>query len=127
MKIWAYVAIVIAVLGGAKWAHSNAYKSGFNAAIVEQEKLIADEIEKAEAKKDAEWQGLVDAAEGQIITEEVIVERVRVVNRDIPVEVEKIVTVRPECNDLGAGFVRVWNSQVRSGADNEMEGAGLTP
>lgn len=128
VKLGIYLAIIVASAAAAKWAHDVCYKSGWNAAVVEQEHLIAKAREFAIAETELKWQALVDAAEGQIVVEEKIVEVIREVEKKIPVVVEKIVTVKPECNDLGSDFVSLWNEQVsaaRSG--NEVEGSGNTP
>ena len=126
VKLGIYLAIIVALLGGIKWAHSSAYKSGWNAAVVEQEKLIREVKDQAVEDAEIKWKGLVDAAEGQIIVEEKIVEKVRIVNRDIETVVEKIVEVKPDCADLGVDFVKLFNGQVRAGRGNEVAGAGVT-
>lgn len=121
LKIWAYLAIVIAILGGSKWAHSAIYKAGFNAAIVEQERLIQEAKEQAKQDADEKWSQIVANAEGQIVVEEKIVEVIREIEKEIPTVVERIVTVKPECDDLGPDFVRLWNAQVSAGSSGEID------
>lgn len=120
IKIWAYLAIIVAVLGGMKWAHSAVYKSGWDAAIVEQEQLIQEVREQATADARTKWQKLVDEAAGQIVVEERIVEVIREIEKEIPVVVEKIVTVKPECADLGPDIAGLLNAQINSGGGGEI-------
>lgn len=126
IKIWAYLAIIVAVIGFGKWAHSAIYDAGWNAAIVEQEELIQDAREQATKEARTKWQKLVDEAEGQIVIEEKIVEVIREIEKEIPVVVEKIVTVKPACADLGPDFAELFNAQVRSGSSGEVDSAGTT-
>lgn len=124
MKIYAYVALAVVLLGGAKWAHSTIWNSGWNAAVVEQTALIQTAREDAVAKALTEWQNTAVIAETEIVIEERIVEVIRVIEKEIPVIVERIVTVTPECSDLGSAFAGLLNDQVNSGAGVENNSAG---
>lgn len=119
IKIWAYLGIIVAVLGGLKWAHSTVYKAGWNAAIVEQERLIADAKDEARNQEREFWEAVVAAAEDNVIVEEKIVEVIKEVERKIPVVVDRIVEVNPACNDLGDDFAGLLNEQIRASADRE--------
>lgn len=125
IKIWAYLGIVIAVLAGIKAGYSAIYRAGFNAAVVEQEKLIQDAREQASEEARVKWQALVDEAEGQIKVEEKIVEVIREVERKIPIVVDRIVEVDPGCADLGPDFVGVLNDQVGAGRGGEADSPGV--
>lgn len=129
MKIWAYLGLAALLLGGAKWAHSAVYGSGWNAAIVEQTALIQEAREDAVEKALSEWENTARIAEVQIVVEERIVEVIRVVEKEIPVIVERIVEVHPECNDLGDDFASLLNAQVNSrpGLENNSPGATAEP
>ena len=52
-------------------------------------------------------------------------EKIRVVEKEIPKVVKEIVTVRPECADLGPDFASVLNNQVR--AANSIQSAETAP
>lgn len=124
IKIWAYLGIIVALLGGAKWAHSSIYKAGWNAAVVEQEALVQQARDQAAEEARIKWQALVDAAEGQIVIEEKIVEVVRVVNKEIPKVVERVVT---ECRDLGPDVAGLLTAQALASDRGEAGSTGVTP
>ena len=126
MKIGLYIALVVVILGGLKWAHSAVYDSGYNAAVVEQNELIRQAKDEAVKKARDEWEKTAVIAEDNIVVEERIVEVERVIEKEIPRIVEKIVTVTPECNDLGSEFASLLNAQVNSGAGGENSGPDLT-
>lgn len=125
MKIWAYLALAVVMIGGAKWAHSTTYNAGWNAAVVEQTVLIQNAQNDAVAKALTEWQKTAALAEREIVIEERIVEVIRVVEKEIPVVVERIVTITPECSDLGDDFAGLLNAQVNSipGLQNHSSGS----
>ena len=122
MKIYAYVALAVVLIAGAKWGHSAIFNAGWNAAIVEQEQAIATAKDEAVAKARQQWENMTDLTEKEIVVEEKIVEVIRIVEKEIPKIVERIVTVTPECADLGADFARLLNRQVNSGADRSSGG-----
>lgn len=125
IKVGIYAAIIIAVLGFAKWAHSAIYDAGWNAAVVEQESAIAIAKDEAVKKARTEWEATAAVAETNIVIEERIVEVERVVEKKIPQIVERIVEIKPECNDLGVDFAGLLNEQVRSGSDRSDSGADI--
>ncbi len=125
MKVYAYVALAVVLIGGAKWAHSSTFSAGWNAAVVEQSALIQDAREDAVAKALTEWQNTARLAAANIVVEERIVEVIRVVEKEIPKIVERIVELTPECNDLGSDFAGLLNAQVDSGADIQNDSASL--
>lgn len=127
MKIYAYVALAVVLLGGLKYAHSTTYSAGWNAAIVEQEAAIQDAQNEAVAKARQEWENTASIATDNIVIEERIVEVERIIEKKIPTIVERIVTVTPECNDLGPDFAGLLNEQVRAGSDRPNSGADAPP
>lgn len=125
MKIYAYVALAIVLLGGLKWGYSAIYDAGFNAAVTEQDALIRQAQDDAVAKARQEWENITGIASDNIVVEERIVEVERIVEKEIPKIVERIVTVTPECRDLGADFAGLLNAQVNSGSNNENGGTNV--
>lgn len=123
MKIWAYVILAGVLIAGATAGTKAVYNAGFNAATVQQDQAIRIAERKAVAKARQEWENTTSVAAAEIIIEEKIVERVRVVEREIPKIIEKIVTVRPECSDLGLDFAGLLNSQVNSRSSGPNGGA----
>lgn len=124
LKIWAYLGIIVVVLGGLKWAHSSVYQSGFDAAVVQQGQLIQDAREEATKEAAAKWQILVDEAKGQIVIEERIVEVIREIEKEIPVVVE---TVKLECRDLGPDVLRLLNEQINASGSGKTDSTGTAP
>lgn len=120
MKIYAYVAVVLALIGFSYWAHGKIYDSGYTDAVAEmQEQAIERQNEAIEAAR-AEWELTAAAAEREIVIEERIVEVIREVEREIPTVVERIVEVTPECADLGPDFLGVFNAAI-SASNNRAD------
>lgn len=121
MKVWAYVILagllVTAIGAGAR----QLYKSGYNAAVVEQQELAIERQNQAIEDARAEWERTNEAAEAEIIIEERIVEVIREVEREVPRVVERIVEVTPECRDLGDDYAGLLNAAVR--ASNSRAGS----
>lgn len=113
-------AAVVAVIAAVKWWSDERYDAGWNAAVVEQDRLIREAQQAAVDKARQEWENLTSAAEAEIIVEEKIVERIRVVEKEIPTVVERIVEVTPECNDLGDDFAGLLNAQISAGGNREV-------
>jgi len=117
-KFWAILGAITALLAFAKWAHGEIYQAGYNDAELRwqaaQQQAINDAV--AEARRNT---ALAYAAAMENIEREVeIVERVRVVEREVPKIVERVVV--PECRDLGPDIQRVWNDAIR--AANNLSG-----
>lgn len=129
MKVYAYVALAVVLLGFAKWAHSSIYSAGWNAAVVLQAEAISTAKDEAVAKARTEWENTARIAEVEIVIEERIVEVVRVIEKKIPFVVERIVEIAPDCADLGLDFAGLLNDQIRAGADfqNNRAGAATEP
>ena len=114
MKVWAYVilaGILVTAIGtGARML----WKSGYDAAVVDQQELAIERQNKAIEDARAEWERTQEAAEAEIIIEERIVEVIREVEREVPRVVERIVEVTPECADLGPEYAGLLNAAVRA-------------
>ena len=121
IKIWAYVGLATLLLAGVRWAHSSVYDSGWNAAVVMQSQAIRKAENAAVVKARQEWEHTTSIAETQIVVEERIVEVVRVIEKEIPKIVERIVEITPECSDLGDDFAGLLNAQVRSGSSGSND------
>jgi hypothetical protein len=124
MKIWAYLALAVVILGFAKWAHGAVYEQGWNAANVAsfevQQEAIADAVKEARIQ----WDLSVVAATDNIIIEERIVERVEFVEREVIKIVDRVVPA--ECLDLGPDIQRVFNDAIRAAASNQGSDAADT-
>jgi hypothetical protein len=116
VKVIALGVIATVLVFGVRGAYKTAWQSGYDAAQLEVsrdvQKRIADGVERAREQ----WENLTDIAETQIVTETEIVEVERIVEKEIPVVVEKIIERTPECDDLGDDFARLLNAQVTAGA-----------
>jgi len=124
-KVWGVIAALTALLGSAWVAYDRIYDSGYDAARVkyQSEKLHAIELALAAAR--AQWAESQEAAEVQIVVEEKIVERIRVVEREVPKIVEKFVPA--ECHDLGPDIRRLFNDAIRAGNSDEGSDSADTP
>lgn len=112
LKPMLYVGAVIAVLGFARWAYGSIYQSGYDAARIEIQNRAIEQQNEAIAQARASWEAEQEAAGVQIVVEEKIVERIKVVREEIPTVVEKIIELTPECSDLGPSFVGLYNDAV---------------
>ena len=126
MKIWGYV-ILAGLLVTAIGAGARAlYKSGYNAAVVEQQELAIERQNKAIDDARAEWEATQEAAEAEIVIEERIVEVIREVEREVPVVVERIVETKPECRDLGPEYAGLLNAAVAA-SNSRADSSADTP
>lgn len=128
MKPWAYVVLALAVIA----AFGGTYAAGHGAGYDKRENELANEIieaqEKTRKEEEVRWAAAVEAALSQVRTEEVIVERINVVEKEIPKIVERVRIERPECADtFGPAFSGVLNDQVRgaNGVSESEAAAGV--
>lgn len=105
MKIWAYLAIAVLLVGAA----GGVYKAGFVSAKAKYQDATLAAV--AVALKDAKikWDDNVEIAKTEFIIEERIVEVTREIEKRIPYAVE---TIKYECRDLGPDFVRLYNDAI---------------
>ena len=115
MKIWAYVILATFILGAAGAAAKSLHSAGYNKRDREVQQDIIDAQVRAAEEAEARWSASVKAATEAIRVEEVIVERIREVEIEIPKVVERIVELTPECADLGPAYAGMLNNQVRAG------------
>jgi len=126
MKIYAYLAIIALLLTGAGVAAKSIHSAGYNKRDQEVQQDILDAQEAARISEEERWRASVIAATEAIAIEERIVEKIRVVEKEIPKVVERIVTVTPECADLGPDYARLLNDQVRA-ANRVQSSEAATP
>ena len=124
MTIWAKLAILVIVVGAIGAATRLVYKAGVNSVIVISQ---AEAIEQQNAAIEAarlEWEATREVAEAITIVEEKIVEKIRVVTKEVPKIVEKFVQL--ECRDLGLEYAGVLNAAVRASNSRSDTSADLT-
>jgi len=126
MKLYVIAGLAIATMLFAYWAHGKVYDSGYADAVTEQQTLAIEQQNAAILAARVEWELIAASAEKEIIIEERIVEKIRVVEREIPTVVERIVEVTPECADLGPDFLSVFNAAISASNNRSDPGAGLT-
>ena len=117
LKTWAYLGIAIALLTMLGAGARSAYNAGFNAATVKEQALAIEAQALVLAKAKTEWEKTKAASQEQVKIQEKIVEHERIVERRIPVVVEKLVREKPACDDLGADVLGVFNDAIRGGPD----------
>lgn len=115
MKIWAYLAILVLVVGAASAATKSIHSAGYNKRDREVQQDIIDAQVRAEEEAEARWAASVVAATQAIRIEERIVERIREVEILVPTIVERIVELTPDCGDLGLAYAGLLNDQIRAG------------
>ena len=123
VKFWVILGAITAVLAFAKWAHGEVYEAGYNAAELKWRTAQQQAIDDALRDARTEWQASVEAAEENIRVETVIEERIRVVEKEVPKIVERV--IQPECRDLGPDIQRMYNDAIR--AANNISGGDAAP
>lgn len=114
MKVWAYVVLVTALIAFVGSVYGMGHSKGYEKRDNEVQLQIIKAQEDARLEEAAKWEIVVANTKGSVETVEVIVEKVRVVEKRIPEVVETIVTLTPECADLGDGYARLRNDQIRA-------------
>lgn len=100
VRLGIILAIITVVLGSGWKAYAMIDRAGYDRATVEYQAEIA--VIRAEAAQDVadNWR-VAQAIAGAETDDEIrIVEKIRTVERDVPIYIEKIVEVKPECADL---------------------------
>lgn len=114
MKVWGYVALVAAIVAAGGFALRSSYNSGYTKRDQEvQQDIIAAQADARKVEEE-KWRQTVAEAEAQIVVEERIVEKIRVVEKEIPRVVREIVFRTPECADLGVSYAGLRNDQIRA-------------
>ncbi len=126
MKIWAYIILIGLLIGAASVAYIKIDSAGYNRAVVEQQAAGIKAQNEAIEERMAEWIATQAAAEPIIIIEEKIVEKIRVVEKDVPRIVEKIVQVKPDCADLGPEYSKLLNDSVRASNQRSDQSSAAT-
>lgn len=114
LKPFLYVGLAIAVMGFARWAYSAVYNSGYGAAQIAFQQLAIEQQNDAIADARLRWEADQEAAGKQIVVEERVVEKIKIVREEIPVVVERIVEITPECADLGPDFLVLYNAAINA-------------
>lgn len=117
VRVWLIAGGLAAAVGSAWVAYNKIYQAGYDAAQVKYQTEQLRAVEDALASARAEWEVSRAAGEAEVIVEEKIVERVRVVEREVPRVVERV--VRAECRDLGPDVQRLFNDAIRAGGSDE--------
>jgi hypothetical protein len=124
-KFWAILGAVTAVMAFVRWGYGEIYQNGYNAAELKWREAQHLAINDAVADAREQWEAAAAEAAENIRVETEIVERVRVIEREVPRIVERFVT--PECRDLGPDIQRVFNEAITasradaSGSDSSAE------
>ena len=83
-KFWGVLVLALASMAFLKWAHGAVYDSGYDAAEAKWQEAQVTAIESAVKAARDQWELSVEVATDNIIIEEKIVERIRVVEREVP-------------------------------------------
>lgn len=112
-KFWVILAAITATMAFLKWAHDAVYDAGYNAADLAWKEAQRNAQEKELEASDENDQIVTDAAEENIEDELEIIERVRIVEREVPKYIVEY--VEPDCRDLGPDIQRLFNDAIRAG------------
>jgi len=120
-KFWVISGVVISCLAFAKWGYGEIYGAGYSAAELKWREAQQVAINAAVADERDKWSLAVKAAQENIRIETVIDERVRIVEREVPTVVERVVP--SECRDLGPDIQRLFNDAIAASGNLQGEGA----
>ncbi len=123
MKIWAYLAILVAVISAMGIYSKNRYNAGWTAAVAEQQTHVLKDMQDAVDKAKIEWEIASEESKVLVVIEEKIVEKTIFVDREIPRIVE---TIKYECRNLGTAFVSLYNESIGASSGHEDEASTTT-
>jgi len=123
-KFWVISALVIAVLGFMKWGYGEIYQNGYNEAELKWRTAQQEAIDEAVADARRDTALVYAEAMRNIENETEIIERIRVVEREVPKIVKEYVI--PECRDLGPDIQRVFNDAIAAASGQSLPAAGDT-
>lgn len=112
MKIWAYLALATLILGAGGFVLRSSYNMGYDKRDLEVQREVTEATQKVREEEEKRWRASVIAATEAIVVEERIVERIRVVEKEIPKIVKEYTP--SECRDLGPEYAGLRNSQIRA-------------
>ncbi len=100
IKLGIILAIITVLLGAAWKALASAEQAGYDRAGIEFS--VALDNVRAQAAEDVadNWRAAQAIAGTETDVEIQIVEKIRILEREIPTYIERIVEVKPECSDL---------------------------
>lgn len=117
---WLRVVAVISILGFCYWCYKQGERVGYTEAIVSQQEHVLEQQNRAVDRARKEWELTQSSTTAEVIVEEKIVEKIRVIEKMVPEVIEKIVEVTPDCADLGPDFQRVFNQAITAGDSGEI-------
>ena len=127
MKPWAYAVIILALIAARGGVYAAGHSSGYEKRDNEVKEELLAAVEAARADEEEKWHATVAAARAAVRVETVIEEKIRVVEKEVPKIVQEIITVKPECSNLGDSYARVRNNQIRAANNIQTPEAGLSP
>lgn len=123
-KFWAILGAVTAVMVFVRWGYGEIYQNGYNAAELKWRNAQQEAINEAVSDAQEQWEEAAAIASENIKVETEIVERVRVVEKEVPRIVERVVPA--ECRDLGPGIQRLFNDALRASGTSSTDADGST-
>lgn len=116
--------IALALLAALAFAvnvmQKRAFDSGYNKAQAEYAATLEIAKEEAIAEARRAWEETNEISEIQINVERRIAEGTRIVEREVPRVVERIVEVAPNCADLGDDVPRLLNDAIAAAAAENL-------
>jgi hypothetical protein len=115
-KFWGVIAAIGILTTFFMWWSSERYDAGYNASELKwriaQQQAINDAVAEAlDSQRLAHEEAIANLEK-----ETEVIERVRIVEREVPKIVREF--VQPECRDLGSDIQRVFNDAIRASSPN---------
>jgi hypothetical protein len=125
VRFWGLLGAISGLAAVGAWGFKQVYNAGYNASEVKWQTQQILAIDQAVAEARSKWQIAANAAQAEIKIETKIVEKIRIVEREVPRIVET--TVLAECRDLGPDIQRLFNDAILAGSGNEAGSPGSPP
>lgn len=119
MKVWAYVAIVVALIGAIGGVYAAGHSSGYDKRDTEVKDQIIEAQEAARLVEERKWAAAVAASQENIKVETQIVETIREIEKEIPITVKEIQWRTPDCPVVHPDFVGLLNKQISAANSRE--------
>jgi len=108
------VAVAALTAGGYKL-----YQAGYDKATVRCQTNTLKAVEDALDKQAANHLKHLNRAVERARQDRIIETKIEKVYEKVPVVVEKVITERPQCSDLGLDLLHLWNEPIQAGRSGE--------
>jgi len=114
-----YLGVGVVAIGALTAGGYKLYQAGYDKATVRCQTNTLEAVEKALDKQAANHLKHLSRAVEKARQDRIIETKIEKVYEKVPVVVEKVITERPQCADLGLDFLRLWNEPIQAGRSRE--------